>query len=139
MQFDLRTVDPPGLDLAWVLWIALLIASIVGLLWTASSILRRRLTDADLVVWFASLAGGLVTRLLAPRALPNAQQGGYYIVLFLPWLGLSVMAAGAFLLRRRASENGPVGRWMVQGMSVFMFGACFLPALLAALVYAARR
>ena len=139
MQFDLRTVDPPELDLAWVLWIALLIASIIGLFWTASTILRRRLTDADLVVWFAGLAGGLVTRLVAPRALPHAQQEGYYILLFLLWLGLSVIAAGAFLLRRGASETGPVGRWMVQGMSVFIFGAFFLPALLAALVYAARR
>ena len=139
MQFDLRTVDPPGLDLAWVLLVGLLITSIVGLLWTASTIVRGRLTDADLVVWFAGLAGGLLTRLLAPHALPNAQQEGYYIVLFLLWLGLSVMAGGALLVRRRPTESGPVGRWMIQGISVLVFGAFFLPALLAALIYAVRR
>ena len=138
MQFDLRTVDPPGLDLAWVLAVTLMIASSVGLLWTTATILRRRTTTADLVVWFAGLSGGLATRILAPQIIPRAEHEGYYNVLFLLWLALSIIAGGVFLTRARAIEKSPVGRWMVQGISVFVFGAIFLPAVLTLFMYAVR-
>lgn len=138
MQFDLRTVDPPGLDLAWVLAVTLMIASFVGLLWTTTTILRRRTTTADLVVWFAGLSVGLAIRILAPHFIPRAEHEGYYIVLFLLWLALSIIAGGVFLTRTRAVEKGPVGRWMVQGISVLVFGAIFLPAVLTLLMYAIR-
>ena len=138
MQFDLRIADPPGLDLAWVLSVGLMLASLAGLLWTTITILRGRTTTSDLVVWFAGLSAGLTTRMLAPSVTPRAEHEGYYIVLFVLWLALSIIAGGAYLARSRAVEGSPVGRWMVQGISVFVFGASLLPALLAVLVHAIR-
>jgi hypothetical protein len=91
-----------------------------------------------LVVWFAGLSGGLATRILAPRIIPRAEHEGYNIVLFLLWLALSIIAGGVFLTRARAVEKGPVRRWMVQGVSVFVFGAIFLPAVLTLLIHAVR-
>ena len=136
MQFDLRTVDPPGLDMAWVLVVALMIASLVGLVWTTATVFRGLTTTGDLVVWFASLSAGLAVRILAPHTIPRAEQEAYYIVVFALWLALSIIAGGAFLARARAADQGPVGRWMVQGVSVFVFGAIILPAVLAAFTYA---
>jgi hypothetical protein len=136
MQFDLRAVDPPALDLSWVLLLGLVAACTVGLSWTGLTIMASRSTAADWRVWRRGFLAGVLVSALVP-AMQRAEEPSYYPALFGLWVLLSLIGAGIVLARSQSADRRKMGRWIVQGVSVFALGVP-VPAVLGAIINAAR-
>lgn len=136
MQFDLRAVDPPALDLSWVLLLGVILACAAGLCWTGLTILASRSTAADWRVWRRGFLAGVLVSALVP-AMRRAEGPSYYPALFALWVLLSFIGAGLVLARSQSADRRRIGRWIVQGVSVFALGV-FVPAVLGAIINAAR-
>lgn len=136
MQFDLRAVDPPALDLSWVLLLSLVVACAVGVVWTGLTILASRPTAADWRVWRRGFLAGVLVSALVPT-MQRAEEPSYYPALFALWVLLSFIGAGIVLARSQLADRRRIGRWIVQGVSVFALGV-LVPALLGAIINAAR-
>lgn len=136
MQFDLRAVDPPALDLSWVLLLGLVVACAVGLVWTGLTILASSSTAADWRVWRRGFLAGVLASALVP-AMQRAEEPSYYPALFALWVLLSFIGAGIVLARSHSADRRNIGRWIVQGVAVFALGV-LVPAVLGAIINAAR-
>jgi cell division protein FtsW (lipid II flippase) len=137
VQFDLRSIDPPGLDLAWVLLVCVVLASGIGVLWAGVTRLRGASSAADQRVWLWAFLAGVLVSALVPTMLYRAEEPGYYVVLFVLWLLVSVFGAGVFLSRGSSLERRRVGHRVFQGTAMFCFGAV-VPAWVGAIINAMR-
>ena len=118
MQFDLRSVEPPMLELAALLGWLVIGSSVAGAVWAMVTRLRGQAGVDDRLAWARASGAGVVVGLSLLWAVSLEWEPDYYIVLLTLWLVVAGEGAALLLWALRGNATKLVGRRTFQALGV---------------------
>jgi hypothetical protein len=130
MPFDPWAFEPPlGEFSRLVDWFSL-VACVLGWVSCLWTLLRRRASRLEWVVWRRALLSGAVVGLGLLFAAKEWPELDPFVSLFISWVLGSAFGAGLVVLASRSVERRALGRRITEAVSLFVLGLP-IPALAA--------
>jgi hypothetical protein len=130
MQFDPWTFEPPLGEFSRAIGWFCAVACVLGWTSCAWTLLRRKTTSTDWVLWRRAILAGAVVGVGFTLVALHRERPDPFIAVLFDWIIGSAFAASILMLVWRGAERRALGRRMVEAVALFVLGLP-VPAVLA--------